>query len=61
MDIQIEPHTLQRAIERGATENEITETINTGVNILGKSGRLGKSKIFSFAAERNENILKKRN
>ena len=53
MDIQIEPHTLQRAIERGATENEITDTINFGVNILGKSGRLGKSKIFSFAAERN--------
>lgn len=53
MDIQIEPHTLQRAIERGATKNEITDTINSGVNILGKSGRLGKSKIFSFAAERN--------
>ncbi len=53
MDIQIEPHTLQRAIERGATENEITDTINSGVNILGKSGRLGKSKIFSFAVERN--------
>lgn len=53
MNIQIEPHTLQRAVERGATENEIKETINTGVNILAKSGRLGKSKSFSFAANRN--------
>jgi hypothetical protein len=53
MNIQIEPHTLQRAEERGATENEITETINTGVSVLGKSGRLGKSKVFAFAAERN--------
>jgi hypothetical protein len=53
MNIQIEPHTLQRAEERGATENEIKETINSGVNILGKSGRLGKTKIFVYAAERN--------
>ena len=53
MNIQIEPHTLQRAIERGATENEITDTLSLGVNILGKSGRLGKSKIFHFDAIRN--------
>lgn len=36
MKIQIEPHTLLRAIERGATEVEIIETINSGINILGK-------------------------
>ena len=53
MNIQIEPHTLQRAMERGATENEIRETIIDGVNILAKSGRLGKSKLFPFTAERN--------
>ncbi len=53
MKIQIEPHTLQRAIERGATENEIDDTLNSGVNILGKSGRLGKSKIFTFDTKRN--------
>ena len=53
MKIQIEPHTLIRAIERGATEYEIIETINNGINILGKSGRLGKSKVFLFENERN--------
>ena len=53
MNIQIEPHTLQRAIERGATEHEIRETIISGVNILGKSGRLGKSSVFPFSNERN--------
>ena len=53
MNIQIEPHTLQRAIERGATENEITDTINSGVNILGRLGRQGKSQVFLFDAERN--------
>ncbi len=53
MQIQIEPHTLQRAIERGASENEITDTLTNGVNILSRSGRLGKSKVFAFEAVRN--------
>ncbi len=48
MKIQIEPHTLQRAIERGATEEEINQVLESGINILGKYGRLGKSKVFSF-------------
>ena len=52
MKIQIEPHTLQRAIERGTTEEEITEVLQSGVNILGKFGRLGKSKIFAFNSTR---------
>lgn len=53
MIIQIEPHTLQRASERGASESEIKETIEKGTNILGRSGRLGKAKIFPFNKERN--------
>lgn len=52
MDIQIEPHTLQRALERGATKEEIVEVLESGTNILGKFDRLGKSKIFQFNAER---------
>jgi len=52
MKIQIEPHTLQRAVERGVTEEEIIEVLQSGVNILGKFGRLGKSKIFAFNAKR---------
>ena len=48
MKIQIEPHTLQRAIERGATETEIVDVIETGVSIQGKIGRLGKSKIYNI-------------
>ena len=39
---------MQRAIERGTTEEEIIEVLQSGVNILGKFGRLGKSKIFAF-------------
>ena len=53
MKIQIEPHTLQRAVERGASESEIIETIEKGTSILGKYGRLCKSQIFSYANTRN--------
>jgi hypothetical protein len=53
MKIQIDPHTLQRATERGATESEITETLTIGINILGKQGRLGKFKVFPFQQNRN--------
>jgi hypothetical protein len=48
MKIQIAPHTLQRAKERGATEAEIIEVLEAGINILSKYGRLGKSKVFPF-------------
>jgi hypothetical protein len=46
MKIQIDAHTLQRANERGASEDEILETLHDGINILAKSNRLGKSKVF---------------
>ena len=52
MKIHIEPHTLQRANERGATEAEIIDVIETGESIQGKAGRLGRSKIFSFNRDR---------
>ena len=52
MKIQIEPHTLQKAIERGATEKEIIEVLESGINILGKYGRPGKFKVFLFNNKR---------
>ncbi len=53
MKIQIDPHTLQRANERGASEIEILETLEDGINILAKPGRLGKSRVFRFDNFRN--------
>lgn len=53
MKIRIEPHTLQRAVERGITESEIKNTIVTGRDILAKGGRLAKEKIFNFNNVRN--------
>jgi hypothetical protein len=48
MDIQSDPHTLERAAERGASAEEIMDVINSGRPIPAKYGRLGKSKFFDF-------------
>jgi hypothetical protein len=48
MHIQIDPHTLERARERGASEEEIKETLENGNDIKAKGNRLGKAKIFPY-------------
>ncbi len=53
MEIRIEPHTLKRAMERGASRDEITETINNGFPVSAKSGRKAKELVFDFKQERN--------
>ena len=53
MKIQIEPHTLERANERGAPEEEIIDTLQTGEAVEAKKNRLAKSKVFSFQQNRN--------
>lgn len=52
MEIQIDPHTLERAEERGANEAEIKDVINTGFSIPAKYGRIGKAKIYEFKQNR---------
>jgi len=52
MEIRIDPHTLERASERGASAEEIIDVINNGRPISAKYGRLGKSKIFDFNQKR---------
>jgi hypothetical protein len=61
MKIQIDPHTLERAEERGANEEEIQDVINTGFTIQGKYGRIGKAKVYNFERKRhNEYYEQKR-
>jgi len=48
MEIQIDPHTLERAEERGTNENEIKDVIDTGFAIPAKYGRTGKAKVYDF-------------
>lgn len=52
MRIQIEPHTLVRATERGTTEDEIQDTIKTGFDIPARGNRKGKAKVYDFRQER---------
>ncbi len=52
MKFQIDPHTLERAEERGTNEEEINDVINTGFAIPAKYGRLGKAKVYDFNKER---------
>ena len=53
MSIRIDPHTLSRANERGASEEEIIEALETGVESIGKKGRRIKAKVFPFGGDRN--------
>ena len=53
MRIQIDPHTLERSEERGATEEEIKDVIETGLTIPAKYGRKGKAKVYEFNKKRH--------
>jgi hypothetical protein len=52
MNVQIDPHTLERAVERGTNVDEIMEVIIYGTPIPAKYGRLGKTKIYDFKQTR---------
>ena len=54
MKIQIDPHTLKRTEERGTSEEEIKDVIETGFKIPGKYGRAGKAKVYEFGEYRHE-------
>ena len=53
MKIQIDPHTLERASERGADEEEIADVVETGFAVPAKYGREGKAKIYNFNQRRH--------
>lgn len=52
MKIQIDPHTLKRAEERGTNIREIRDVINNGFSIPAKGHRWAKAKIFNYAKKR---------
>ncbi len=53
MEIQIDPHTLERAEERGANKAEIMDVLQTGFTVPAKYGRIGKAKVYDFKQNRN--------
>lgn len=52
MEIQIDPHSLERAEERGTNREEIEDVFHTGITIPAKYGRLGKAKTYDFKQKR---------
>jgi hypothetical protein len=52
-EIRVDPHTLERAEERGTDQEEIQDVINTGFSIPARAGRLGKAKIYDFKQKRH--------
>jgi hypothetical protein len=52
LDIRIEPHTLLRAVERGADEAEIRDVLLTGTPVPARGDRLAKAKVYPFDAAR---------
>jgi hypothetical protein len=45
MEIQIDPHTLERAEERGTSETEIRDVIQSGFSVPAKYARIGKAEL----------------
>jgi hypothetical protein len=53
MRIRIDPHTLERAAERGADAAEIEDVIQTGSAVAARGRRFGKAKVYPFGRERH--------
>ena len=51
MEIRIDPHTLERLEERGTSEAEIKEVIETGTAVPAKYGRQARAKVYEFRSE----------
>lgn len=53
MEIQIDPHTLERAEERGTNEDEIKDVLHTGFTIPAKHKRKSRAKVYEFKGKRH--------
>ena len=51
MKLQIHPHARQRMIERGASEAEVTATVEGGERFSAKFGRAGFRRNFPYTGE----------
>jgi len=53
MNIKLDIHTLERALERGTSEEEIKDVILTGFPVPAKYERQGKAKVYDFKQRRH--------
>ncbi len=59
MEVRIDEHAKQRALERGVTENEILDTLKHGESLLVKSNSLAKEKFIVLAKSGTAKFLGK--
>jgi hypothetical protein len=60
MKIQVDPHTLERAEERGTNEDEIRDVINTGFEVSARYRRKGKAKIYDYKQKRHNKFYEQK-
>lgn len=60
MKIRIDPHTLERAQERGTNAEEIKEVIETGLPLDAKHRRLINAKVYPFNQLRHSKFYKQK-
>jgi len=51
MEVRLHPHAQERIAERGATEAEVRQTVESGERFPAKFGRAGFRRNFEFGAE----------
>lgn len=51
MPVRIHPHAQERMKERGASEEEVRDTVETGERVPAKFGRVGFRRNFAFGHE----------
>ena len=57
MKVEIHPHALERATERGTTAEEIVDAVENGESFLVKHGRTGLEEQLSLTANGRANIF----
>ena len=60
MEIRIDPHTLERAEERGANAEEIKDVIMNGFPISAKRGRHGSARVYDFNRSRHDKMYEQK-
>ena len=52
MELKVDSHTRERAVERGASIDELRDVLATGRAVPAKYGRLASEKVYVFGKDR---------
>jgi hypothetical protein len=60
MKFEIKQHALERALERGANQEEIKDVLVNGFDIPAKGDRKGRAKVYSFNKKRLNTVYEQK-